>query len=54
MLHFEIEVADLDAAVEQAVAVGATVADPQPADRDPRHLRVMLDPAGHPFCLCTD
>jgi catechol 2,3-dioxygenase-like lactoylglutathione lyase family enzyme len=51
MLHFEIAVDDLDAAVAQAIAAGATVAPRQPADRDQSRLRVMLDPAGHPFCL---
>jgi catechol 2,3-dioxygenase-like lactoylglutathione lyase family enzyme len=54
MLHFEIEVDDVEAAVQHAVACGATVAVPQPPDRDPYELRVMIDPAGHPFCLCTD
>ncbi|MGH2792674.1 MAG: VOC family protein [Actinomycetota bacterium] len=51
MLHLEIAVDDVDAAVERAVALGATVAPHQPHDRDPQELRVMLDPAGHPFCL---
>ena len=51
MLHFEIGVEDMEAAVAYAVAVGARVAPHQPPDRDPTLLRVMLDPAGHPFCL---
>ena len=51
MLHLEIHVDDVDAAVERAVALGATVAPHQPPDRDPKELRVLLDPAGHPFCL---
>jgi len=51
MMHFEIKVDDVDAAVAQAVAAGATVAPHQPENRDPAKLRVMLDPAGHPFCL---
>ena len=51
MMHFEILVDDLDAAVAHALDAGAHVASPQPADRDPAKLRVMLDPAGHPFCL---
>jgi catechol 2,3-dioxygenase-like lactoylglutathione lyase family enzyme len=46
-LHLDIEVDDLDAAVEVAVAAGATVAGFQPQD----HVRVCQDPAGHPFCL---
>jgi catechol 2,3-dioxygenase-like lactoylglutathione lyase family enzyme len=54
MLHFEIGVDDMSAAVAHAVAAGATIASPQPAGRDPNQLRVMLDPAGHPFCLYND
>ena len=53
MMHFEILVEDMDDAVAHAVATGATIASPQPGDRDPNELRVMLDPAGHPFCLYT-
>ena len=53
MMHFEIYVDDIEAAVAHAVASGALEATPQPETRDPRTLRVMLDPAGHPFCLFT-
>jgi catechol 2,3-dioxygenase-like lactoylglutathione lyase family enzyme len=49
-MHLDIEVDDLDDAVAQAVAAGAEVAAYQPQ----RHVRVMLDPAGHPFCLYLD
>jgi catechol 2,3-dioxygenase-like lactoylglutathione lyase family enzyme len=52
MMHFEVGVDDIDAAVALVVQAGGRVADHQPADRDPRRLRVVLDPAGHPFCLC--
>jgi predicted enzyme related to lactoylglutathione lyase len=45
--HLDIQVDDLDAAVEVAVAAGATVAEFQPQD----DVKVCLDPAGHPFCL---
>lgn len=51
MMHFEIRVEDVEAAVTRAVSVGAREPRRQPADRGPRRLRVMLDPAGHPFCL---
>jgi catechol 2,3-dioxygenase-like lactoylglutathione lyase family enzyme len=51
MMHFEIEVIDLDAAVSRAIAGGAREAVDQPADRDRSRLRIMLDPGGHPFCL---
>ena len=50
MLHFEIQVDDLDASVSHAIACGARLADYQPQG----HVRVMLDPAGHPFCLYLD
>ena len=45
--HFDLAVEDLDAAQERAVELGAAVADPQPGET----WRVLLDPAGHPFCL---
>jgi len=47
MLHLDIEVDDLDAGVEWALAAGATPAAHQPQE----DVRVLLDPAGHPFCL---
>ncbi|GAA4072795.1 VOC family protein [Nonomuraea soli] len=47
MMHLEVMVDDLEAAVARAVSLGATVADFQPQD----DVRVCLDPAGHPFCL---
>lgn len=50
-MHLDIWVEDVAAGVEWAIACGATEAEHQPADRDPSRLRVMLDPAGHPFCL---
>jgi catechol 2,3-dioxygenase-like lactoylglutathione lyase family enzyme len=50
MMHFDFQVGDLDSAVAEAVGLGATVAAFQPQD----NVRVLLDPAGHPFCLCLD
>jgi catechol 2,3-dioxygenase-like lactoylglutathione lyase family enzyme len=50
MLHLDIEVDDLDAAVARALAAGARLADHQPQ----ANVRVLLDPAGHPFCLFRD
>ena len=47
MMHLDIAVDDLEAGVAWARQQGATVADYQPQE----HVRVMLDPAGHPFCL---
>ncbi len=49
-VHLDFAVSDLDAAQEAAVALGATVASVQPR---PEGWRVLLDPAGHPFCLTT-
>ncbi len=46
-MHLDIGVDDLDRAVAWALEVGATLADHQPQ----QHVRVMLDPHGHPFCL---
>jgi Glyoxalase-like domain len=46
-IHLDVEVRDLTAAVDWAVAQGAQLAQFQPQ----RDVRVMLDPAGHPFCL---
>ena len=49
MMHLDIRVDNLDAAVAHALASGARLAEYQGRD----DLRVMLDPAGHPFCLFT-
>jgi catechol 2,3-dioxygenase-like lactoylglutathione lyase family enzyme len=51
MLHFELQVDDLEAAVRTALEAGGTQAPWQPPDRDPNRIRIMLDPAGHPLCL---
>ncbi len=45
--HLDIAVEDLNAAVAWAEQAGATQAGDQPQER----VRVMIDPAGHPFCL---
>jgi hypothetical protein len=49
-LHLEFAVSDLEKAEAQALAIGATKPDTQP---NPDHWRVLLDPAGHPFCITT-
>jgi catechol-2,3-dioxygenase len=46
-VHLDILVEDLDAAAAHAENAGATPAGFQPQN----HVRVFLDPAGHPFCL---
>lgn len=51
MMHFEVLVTDVEAAAQVVLANGGAEADWQPPDRDRDRLRVMLDPAGHPFCL---
>ncbi len=50
MIHLDIKVDDLDAAVAYALAAGAGLAEYQPRP----DLRVLLDPSGHPFCLFLD
>jgi hypothetical protein len=49
-VHLDVGVTDVAAAVEDALALGARLADEQPQD----DVRVMLDPVGHPFCLYLD
>lgn len=46
IVHLDFTADDLGMAEERAVALGATL----PEQPDPR-WRVLLDPAGHPFCL---
>ena len=49
-VHLDLAVDDLDAAVVEAQALGARLSDVQPA---PGRWRVLIDPAGHPFCVTT-
>ncbi len=49
-LHLELAVEDLDAAEDRAVALGASRAVQQRASE---LWRVLIDPAGHPFCITT-
>jgi catechol 2,3-dioxygenase-like lactoylglutathione lyase family enzyme len=46
-VHLDIAVDNLDTAVAWATEAGAILAGYQPQE----NVRVMLDPAGHPFCL---
>ena len=50
MMHIDIAVDELAVAVADAVDLGATLADFQPNE----NVRVLIDPAGHPFCLYLD
>ncbi|WP_233157880.1 VOC family protein [Actinokineospora bangkokensis] len=47
--HLDFYVDDLDGGEARALELGATKPEFQP---DPG-WRVLLDPAGHPFCLCV-
>ena len=46
--HLDLAVDDLEAAEQACLALGATLPDDQPGEG---RWRVLLDPAGHPFCL---
>ena len=48
MAHMDFAVNHLEEAVAYALACGATIAEAQFSDQ----WRLMIDPAGHPFCLC--
>jgi hypothetical protein len=50
MLHLDIEVDVLAEETVRAVGLGARLADHQPQE----DVRVLFDPAGHPFCLWVD
>ncbi|MEQ6899827.1 VOC family protein [Nocardioides sp. YIM 152588] len=47
--HLDLRVGDLESATAHAVSLGAEVAAEQPEGAT---WRVMIDPDGHPFCLC--
>jgi catechol 2,3-dioxygenase-like lactoylglutathione lyase family enzyme len=47
LMHLDLLVPDLAAAVAVAIEAGARLAEFQPQD----DVRVLFDPAGHPFCL---
>ncbi|NNN13814.1 MAG: VOC family protein [Acidimicrobiaceae bacterium] len=49
-IHLDFAVVDLDESESVAIKAGATRASTQPS---PDRWRVMIDPAGHPFCLTT-
>ena len=49
-MHFDFQVPDVSAAVQRAENLGAVKAELQFGGE---HFTTMLDPAGHPFCLCA-
>ena len=51
-MHLDFDVDDADAAEARVLAAGATKYAFQPGEH--LHFRVYADPAGHPFCLCTE
>ena len=48
-MHFDFQVPDISSAVEYAQSLGAVKASLQFGGND---FVTMIDPAGHPFCLC--
>ena len=48
-MHLDVIVDDLDAGEVAVLELGASKHEHQPGTT----FRVFLDPAGHPFCLCT-
>jgi len=46
-LDFYLELCELDNQVKYALECGATLVEVQPSE----NWKVLLDPAGHPFCL---
>jgi len=49
-LHLDFAVDDLGQAEKHLLGLGAVLADFQPGGG---RYRVLLDPAGHPFCIAT-
>ncbi len=49
MTHLDFHVEDIPAFAEHALACGATLSPVQEAEE----WRVMFDPAGYPFCVCS-
>lgn len=47
MAHLDFHVEDVEEGVKHAIACGATMSEFQFDER----WRVMIDPAGHPFCI---
>ncbi len=47
MIHLDLAVPDVDAAIAVVTAFGGRVAEP----REGYHAPIVIDPAGHPICL---
>ncbi len=48
-MHFNFQAADLSVAVAESIRLGAVKAKAQYGGE---HFITMIDPEGHPFCLC--
>jgi predicted enzyme related to lactoylglutathione lyase len=51
-LHLDLWVADLEAAHDEVLALGARLLQAAPDLSADEVFQVYADPAGHPFCLC--
>ena len=51
-IHLDLWVDDLQAAHEEALALGARLLKPADDLAADEGFQVYADPAGHPFCLC--
>ena len=49
-IHLDLAAPDLDVAEAEALRLGARTVDHQPS---PDRWRVLIDPAGHPFCFSS-
>jgi predicted enzyme related to lactoylglutathione lyase len=49
-MHLDVLVDDIDSAEVAVLGLGASKPEHQPGTS----FRVFLDPAGHPFCLCSE
>jgi predicted enzyme related to lactoylglutathione lyase len=48
--HLDFSVADVETAVKELLALGASRPDTQPGEGE---WTVLTDPAGHPFCIAA-
>lgn len=48
MIHLDFSVEDIDKGVEHAISCGAKLSEQQFSNE----WKVLIDPAGHPFCIC--
>ena len=51
-IHLDLYVDDIEAAHEEAVALGARLLQAAEDISSAEAFQVYADPAGHPFCLC--